>query len=72
MKTLLLGLAITSFAASSAFAEGCSYGMAKMSHGTKSETVAQSQPVKMPQNTSEKLDFAELKDAWVINLLNKA
>lgn len=69
MKTLLLGLAISGFAASSAFAGGCSYGMAKMSHGTKSETIAQSQPVKAAE---KKMEFAALKDAWLINLLNKA
>lgn len=72
MKTLLLGLAITGLAASSAYAEGCSFGMAKMSHGTKSQTVAQSQPATMPEVVSEKMEFAGLQDAWLINLLNKA
>ena len=72
MKTLLLGLAFAAFAVSSANAEGCSFGMAKMSHGAKSDTIAQSQPVKVPEITSQKLDFAALKDAWLINFLNKA
>lgn len=69
MKTLLLGLAVSAFAVGSASAEGCSFGMAKMSHGTKSETIAQSQPVK-PAN--KKMEFAALQDAWLINFLNKA
>jgi hypothetical protein len=69
MKTLLLGLAMTAFAVGSASAEGCSYSMANMSHGAKSETIAQSQSVKPAE---QKMEFASLKDAWLINLLNKA
>ncbi len=65
MKSVLLGLALAAFAASSAFAEGCSYGTAKMSHAKPETNLAQTQSVR-------KLVFAELKDAWLINFLKRA
>lgn len=67
MKSLLLGLSIAAFTAGSAAAGGCSWGMAKMSHGEPAEKLAQSHPVK--SETVKQYEFAELKDAWVINLL---
>lgn len=67
MKSLLLGLTITAFAAGSAAAGGCSFGMAKMSDGKPMKHIAQSQPVQ--SETVKPYEFAELKDAWVINYL---
>ena len=71
MKSILLGLAISAFAVSSALAGGCSYGSAKMSHSTKTDSVAQSQPVDMP-SIKKNVEVAALKDAWLINFLDKA
>lgn len=66
MKSLLLGLTVAAFAAGSASAE-CSFGMAKMSHAKKSETIAQSQRV--TPEISKPLDYASLKDAWLVDYL---
>lgn len=70
MKSLLLGLIIAAFAAGSAAAGGCSYGMAKMSEGKPMKHVAQSQKVKT--ETVKPIEFAGLKDAWLLTYLNKA
>ena len=69
MKSLLLGLSVAAFAAGSASAE-CSFGMAKMSEGKPVKHLAQSHSVK--PETAKPLEFAALKDVWLIEYLNKA
>lgn len=70
MKSLLLGMTVAAFATSSAYAGGCSYGMAKMSEGKPMKHVAQSHKVQTESKTN--LEFAGLKDAWLKPFLNKA
>jgi len=69
MKSLLLGMTIAAFAAGSAAAGGCSNGMAKMSEGKPMKHVAQSQKVK---SEVKPVEYAGLKDAWLVTYLNKA
>ncbi|MGB7287718.1 MAG: hypothetical protein WBC71_12365 [Salaquimonas sp.] len=68
MKSVLLGLAMVAFAVTSASAE-CSFGMAKMSHAKPQTNLAQSQPVSEQKKLLKELDYASLKDAWLIKYL---
>ncbi len=65
MKSVLLGLTVSAFAFSSALAGGCFGSHQKTAQSTMIDStpkIAQSQPVK-------KLEFAKLKDAWLIEYL---